>query len=231
MPESMEEFALAGLHESLFKRIGSLPGIGPDTPVLDLGCGSGAWLNRLSRNGFRVLHGVDQSPPDAPIGNAIVRSADLERDDDLGLGEKAYDLITAIEVIEHLENPGKLFSHVARHLADSGFFLMTTRNINSVRSRARFFVTGRVAGFDYKGHPDHVFPIIPSLLDRILCRHLLEVAEVWTYPEKGGFDSRRIPALIGSALAMLFPDRYSGDVICFLIRRDTTNGKWSRVIR
>jgi cyclopropane fatty-acyl-phospholipid synthase-like methyltransferase len=224
MSESLEERTLPGDHEFLFQRIAKLPGIGPDTTVLDLGCGSGAWLNRLSNNGFRVLYGVDADPPENRIPNAIIRRADLDHDDDLGLGDRTFDLVTAIEVVEHLENPGRLFFHVARHLADSGVFLMTTPNIHSVRSRARFFLTGKVANFDYKANPEHLFPIFPSILDRILRRHHLVISQVWTYPEKGGFDSRLIPGLIGSALRLVLPDQYSGDSLCFLMHRDTAKG-------
>jgi 2-polyprenyl-3-methyl-5-hydroxy-6-metoxy-1,4-benzoquinol methylase len=60
MAEDLAELTLAGLHEALAATLAHTPGIDLRTnPVLDLGCGCGAWLARLARNGFTDLRGVD----------------------------------------------------------------------------------------------------------------------------------------------------------------------------
>ena len=55
----LPELTLPGLHESLIERLLQLPDVGSETAVLDIGCGSGAWLARLAQHGFKRLHGVD----------------------------------------------------------------------------------------------------------------------------------------------------------------------------
>jgi len=55
----LPELALPGLHKSLVERVLQLSEVDHETSVLDIGCGSGAWLARLARQGFKRLHGVD----------------------------------------------------------------------------------------------------------------------------------------------------------------------------
>src|SRR6266446_2411749 len=99
----LPELTLAGLHESLVDRVLQLSGVRPETPILDIGCGSGAWLARLARHGFKRLHGVDNQsltrfPSAGETGASFSCSyADLDNDPDLGLGTARYGLITAIE--------------------------------------------------------------------------------------------------------------------------------------
>ena len=119
-----EELTLPGLHEDLIDRIIGLPSIRFDTQILDLGCGSGAWLARLADRGFKNLTGIDNESfvrfqPHAKIPIAF-HHASLDRD--IGMGSKRFGLITAIEVIEHLLNPGLLLENVAKHLEPGGLF-------------------------------------------------------------------------------------------------------------
>jgi len=57
--QQLREVTPPGLHETLLERVVRLPGINPETAILDLGCGSGAWLARLARSGFKALRGID----------------------------------------------------------------------------------------------------------------------------------------------------------------------------
>ena len=54
------ERTIGGVHEALLNRIKGLTSLSPDTPILDIGSGTGAWLDRLAAFGFRSLHGVDR---------------------------------------------------------------------------------------------------------------------------------------------------------------------------
>ena len=55
----LEEQAVLGQHESLLGVIQTLAGISHASPILDLGCGTGAWLKRLYDAGYRNLYGID----------------------------------------------------------------------------------------------------------------------------------------------------------------------------
>jgi len=148
------ERTVAGLHEALVQ---SIPRLSYDIPVLDIGCGTGAWLERLATMGFSQLYGVERDIKQFRTDKATCSQANLDFDD-LGLGDKKFGLITAIEVIEHLENPGRLFSQVSRHLDQQGYFLLTSPNIHSVSCRFKF-LTGKLASFDEKGDPTHIYPV------------------------------------------------------------------------
>ena len=220
MAEDLTELTLAGLHEALLAK---LAGIDSQTPILDLGCGSGAWLARLSRHGFTNLRGVDNGSmvPVAAGAGYICSQADLDHQD-LGLGDAKFGLITAIEVLEHVHNPGHLLDHVRRHLAADGYFLLTTPNVHSVRARVRFAVTGKLAGFDRTNvpfEPTHIYPVFITCLDRLLPRYGLETVERWTYPPVGGSGSRLAARMAAALLASVLPNQYPGDLLCVLVRK------------
>ena len=135
-------------------------------------------MNRLSKIGFKQLHGIDLEIQQFGAEKATCSQANLDYDD-LGLGERKFGLITSIELIEHLENPGRIFSHVAKYLDDDGYFLLTTPNIHSVSCRLKFLTTGKLASFDEKGDPTHIYPVLLNCLNRVLPRYDLKIVTQW----------------------------------------------------
>src|SRR5215216_2263753 len=73
------------------------------TNVLDLGAGTGAWAARLVSLGHSVTC-IDQNTGDFALESAHFENADLN-DNFSSIIKDRYAAITAIEVIEHLENP------------------------------------------------------------------------------------------------------------------------------
>jgi 2-polyprenyl-3-methyl-5-hydroxy-6-metoxy-1,4-benzoquinol methylase len=213
--EALIERTVGGLHESLVRH---LPPIAKDAAILDVGCGTGAWLDRLGGLGFTNLQGIDLDTADFATERATATQANLDYDD-IGLGTRKFALITAIELIEHLENPGRLFHHVARHLADDGTFLITTPNIHSALCRLRFFLTGNLKQFDAKGDPTHIYPVLLTSLERVLPRHGLQMAERWHYPESGSATSRLSTRVLARLAKLAVPDPDPGDVLCVAIRK------------
>ena len=51
----LRERTIRGLHDHLFQH---LPQLEPEDSVLDIGCGTGSWLQRLANAGYRNLHGI-----------------------------------------------------------------------------------------------------------------------------------------------------------------------------
>lgn len=215
MSEPLAERTIQGLHMALASQ---LPSGRPGRSVLDIGCGNGAWLERLASMGYRDLWGIDQICPVVRTEGMRFVTADL----DAGLpdlGSQRFGLITAIEVVEHLANPGHLFQLVEQHLEPEGRFLMTTPNVQSVVARLRFLLKGALPQFDEKGDPTHVQPIFLAGLARILGRHGLGVERVWGYPSKGTITSRPGVALAASLLLLFLPEAVPGDVVCVLVKR------------
>jgi 2-polyprenyl-3-methyl-5-hydroxy-6-metoxy-1,4-benzoquinol methylase len=203
------------LHDSLIRHLG---GVNKVSPVLDVGCGTGAWLERLSRAGFSSLHGIDLNAGQFGAAAATCTEGDLDRDE-IALPEKKYGLISAIELVEHLENPGRLFNLVSESLADDGYFLLTTPNIHSLQCRLKFFLTGDLASFDAKGDPTHIYPVLLTSLRRVLPRYSLEIVKRWGYPERGSLIYRAPLRIISTGLGLFLPNSTPGDTLCLLLRK------------
>ena len=215
LEERLRERTIGGLHEALVQR---LPSISFDTPVLDIGCGTGAWLERLSCMGFNKLYGIDQDTSQFKAVNAKCSQANLDNDE-IHLDEKKYGLITAIELVEHLENPGRLFKLVSNSLDKDGYFLLTTPNIHSVACRLRFLITGRLASFDEKGDQTHIYPVLLTSLERLLPRYSLKIINRWTYPTKGSLIYQDLTVLLSSFIGTFLPNQVRGDTLCCIIQR------------
>jgi 2-polyprenyl-3-methyl-5-hydroxy-6-metoxy-1,4-benzoquinol methylase len=141
--------------------------------------------------------------------------------DELGLGDRKFGLISSIEIIEHLENPGRLLYHVAKHLDNNGYFLLTTPNIHSISCRLKFLTTGKLASFDEKGDPTHIYPVLLNCLHRILPRYSLEIVNKWGYPVTGTLIYRNSTRWVSRLLELFFPSEVSGDTLCMLIQKKT----------
>jgi 2-polyprenyl-6-hydroxyphenyl methylase/3-demethylubiquinone-9 3-methyltransferase len=83
--------------------------LGPQTRVLDVGCGNGAVANEFVKLGCKVV-GIDLSDTGIGIARELCPMARFEvlpadanvlRD----LGEEPFDLVYSLEVIEHLYDP------------------------------------------------------------------------------------------------------------------------------
>ena len=213
----LSERTIYGLHDALIYK---LPSLSADISILDIGCGTGAWLDRLANQCFRYLHGIDLDVKQFATSQATCSQANLDYDD-FGLNNQKFDLISAIEVIEHLENPGRLFYHVQKHLSDDGYFLMTTPNIHSASCRLKFFLTGKLASFDEKGDQTHIFPVLLDALLRVLPRYSLVVVEQWGYPTKGSVIYTRKTQVLSTWSRLFVSDEVPGDTLCLLIKRES----------
>jgi 2-polyprenyl-3-methyl-5-hydroxy-6-metoxy-1,4-benzoquinol methylase len=105
----LTERAVPGLHRSVLEFV--LARFPKDISILDCGAGTGAWVEKLRSSGFRGLLAVDIEPGQYH-GPAPFLRADLNEDfagtvlsGDYTPSRQGFDLITAIEVIEHLDSP------------------------------------------------------------------------------------------------------------------------------
>ena len=211
----LSERTISGLHENLIQ---SIPTMDYSIPILDIGCGTGAWLERLSGLGFKHLHGVDLDIKQFSSEKATCSQANIDCDA-LDLSDKKFSLITAIEVIEHLENPGRLIYYVSQHLEKDGYFLLTTPNIHSIHCRLKFLMTAKLASFDEKGDPTHIYPVLLNCLDKILKRYSFQIIKQWGYPSKGTLIYRPSTKFLSDILELFLPNKLSGDTLCLLIKK------------
>jgi 2-polyprenyl-3-methyl-5-hydroxy-6-metoxy-1,4-benzoquinol methylase len=213
--QELVERTVVGLHEALLGRF--IGNVSAESSILDLGCGTGAWLDRLRQLGFKRLEGVDEDVMKLRIPQITFHRANLDYGD-WGVEGTKYTLVTAIEVIEHIENPGRFLRKTADLLLDEGHLLITTPNLHSVGARLRFLVRGRLRHFDEYGDPTHIYPVFIENIQKLVDRCGLRILETWGYPSDGSLiGSRPIVNVMCSCLKRLFSEEVPGDVLCLLI--------------
>ena len=101
--------------------------------VLELGCGDGSMSQLLREFCQASIVGVDhnaQAVQQARLYCTQVHVADLEQADSLTpFEDHAFDVITLVDVLEHLKNPSDLLHRLERLLAPNGRLLLSVPNI------------------------------------------------------------------------------------------------------
>lgn len=150
--------------------------------VLDVSCKRGEILKALKERGFAVQG--TQFAPDAPNvdGIPIDRGVDVMKG--LPYPDASFDVVTLVEVIEHLENHRAALTEVARVLKPGGILVLTTPNVMRIKSRLHFFLTGyhkvrrRFVPFETplsEAHRFHNYPMELPILHYMLSQNKLQI--------------------------------------------------------
>ena len=143
--KGIKVLAAHGLHADIFEILN--PFLKKGMHVLDFGCGEGAFSQRLIDAGMIVdACDIDTDQIKANV-HGIVR-ADLNKDGILNSISEKYDLVVAVEIIEHLNNPWKYLSDCLSVLKVGGIIVLSTPNVSSFPSRLRFFMRGTLLAYE-----------------------------------------------------------------------------------
>jgi SAM-dependent methyltransferase len=100
--------------------------------VLEVGCGSGEFLEKAASRGFDVT-GIEYADAavkraNARLGRAAVKCGSIET---LPLEPSAYDAVVCFDVIEHVRSPQEFLERVHRCLRPGGLLVVATPSLDS----------------------------------------------------------------------------------------------------
>jgi 2-polyprenyl-6-hydroxyphenyl methylase/3-demethylubiquinone-9 3-methyltransferase len=106
---------------------------GSNAQVLDVGCGGGFLSNLLASSGFQVT-GIDLSNESLEIAKQQdkTKSANYLFADATALPfeDASFDVVCALDLLEHVENPQAVIKEASRVLKKDGLFFFHTFNRN-----------------------------------------------------------------------------------------------------
>ena len=147
---------------------------------LDVGCGAGLLCEPLARMGAAVT-GVDAAPENIVSAKAHAAQSGLNIDyragelAEMGLGQ--FDVVTSMEVIEHVTDPAAFIAALTAHLKPDGVLILSTPN-RTTASRVLLVEAAERLGQVPRGtHDWHRF-LTPNELTALLADAGLEVVEM-----------------------------------------------------
>ena len=104
--------------------------------LLDIGCGGGLLTEALARHGAHVS-GIDLAPAMIEVARLHAHESQLQIDYQLCAAEQfvaqattPFDVITCMELVEHVPSPAALFAAMTRLLRPGGDLFVSTINRN-----------------------------------------------------------------------------------------------------
>ena len=148
--------------------------------ALDVGCGAGLLCEPLARMGAAVT-GVDAAPENVEAAKAHAALSGLSIDYRAGeiaaQGLATFDVVSSMEVIEHVTDPAAFIAELARHLKPDGLLLLSTPN-RTAASRLFLVEAAERLGQVPRGTHDWDQFLTPEELTALLHEAGLEVSEM-----------------------------------------------------
>lgn len=147
--------AAKGTYDKVLELLGNIKG----KRSLDCGAGKGAFTKQLiRRNGDVYACDIDRNRFKL---NIPFREANFDKK--IPFRNSFFDGVVSIEVIEHLENPAIFIKELSRILRKNGELIITTPNIQNVKSKLQFLFNSEFHWFQESEFGDngskHVSPL------------------------------------------------------------------------
>jgi len=153
--------------------------------LLDIGCGTGSFLNYISLEHNWELIGIE--PSKTAVNNAIIGENVRilnKKWEDMDFPDNSFDCITMWHVFEHISNPKECLLKIHNLLKPNGVLIMAMPNSKSFNAR----LFGKYwSGYDV---PRHYFSYSPPTITRLLLDSKFEYPNIHSYI--GGFGAFNI---------------------------------------
>jgi 2-polyprenyl-6-hydroxyphenyl methylase/3-demethylubiquinone-9 3-methyltransferase len=140
--------------------------------VLDVGCGGGLLSEAMARRGAHVT-GIDLAEQNVAVARAHAQEAGLEIDYRCLDAERiaaerpaAFDVVTCLELLEHVPEPAAVVSACARALTPGGAAFFSTINRNAKSFLLAIVGAEYVLGMVPRGTHEYVKLVRPAELAR-----------------------------------------------------------------
>lgn len=148
----------------------------PNGKLLDIGCAQGLLLDQAAQEGY-ITFGVEPSSKNAEVAarnGHVVFTGWLEEFATKNF-DKRFDIITCLDVIEHIADPNKFLSMATSLLAEEGIMVVSTPNYSGV-------VAKLLGAHDpYMSPPEHITFLTAVGMSRLASGCGLKVRKYQTF--------------------------------------------------
>lgn len=208
LKEKSNYFVREGIVQDLLKRFAS-----SNKAVLEIGCGAGELARAMMREGYKDINlvDIDDYLPDDVKVHASLSLLDVCFNP-LPLGDSSIDIILAIAIIEHLENPFLIVRESARVLKKDGIYIIAIPHIFSLRSKFSFLLKGDLMGYNETNN--HISYFTKSVFKKVFLKHF---DIVQTKYSKGYI--RFFGKKLKSRYTPVWFDRFFGDKLLLVLKK------------
>lgn len=128
-----EQAAAHNTHQQVLAMVRRLLPARAGLSALDVPCGAGALSAQMASDGLDVTS-LDIEAVE-PFRHDSAKRVLANANNGLPFPDRSFDLVVSVEGIEHLENPSAFLRECARVTKDSGTIIISTPNVDSMRSR------------------------------------------------------------------------------------------------
>lgn len=139
--------------------------------ILDIGCGAGYFLKQLFDNGFYKIYGIDIDdylvfPEISKVAKMSFLDVSMEK---IPAQDNYFDLVTAFQVMEHLENPFHFIQETQRVLKTGGILMFSIPNSFNLKSRLKFLLYGNLV--DYRKDNNHIAFLTKDVFENTVLKY------------------------------------------------------------
>lgn len=178
------------LEKEASKKLNLIQGYTPKTKLLDIGAGTGIFIEMAKKRGYQV-----SANDISPYALRLLKNRGIKTYrgsiDKNTLPKNKFEIVTAWDVIEHVLKPNKAIQSIYLALKPKGYLFMTTPDTESIDAS----LLGRY-WYGYQKIPEHIGFHSKTSLSRLLDQNGFTVIDVkgWGFYRNLGFVSQKLTA-------------------------------------